>query len=1773
DNNWTYAGQPYNITGNCTNVTLAGNVFNVSGILHPGDYCKFKYNVNIYEFVTDGNYTNTATVSGKDNYGGKIPTDEDDTDNATVTIKSEINFSIVKNAYEGPYEIGETLNYTIIVNNNGNNTLYNVTVNDTVPYGLEILGLNDTICDVTGQVVNCSLSNINAAGKINIVIIVKVNSSASREPTVIQNNATGYARDINKNSFNETDDANISVIYPIITVEKTLTSGTVVEAGDYVNYTIKITNTGNGTAHNLTVIDEIQENITFYSWNDYTDGTGSVNNYSQDRIYSWNLTKLEGNNYWEINIILYINSEVSAILPNQANVTYHYGDGVENETESNLTNDNNSIGVGRPDLNVTKDAETTIPPNIAKPGDTVNYTVTICNNGTGTAYNITVNDTGLPSNWNYTGIIPDTNTCNATFNDYGDYTLFSLKNLNSSECCSFTYQVKIPEFQGEGVFTNNASVTGVDGAGGQITPGESKGIEIYVNVTLYVYKTITTNKTCYEPGDTIQFGLNVTNIGDSTAYNVTLVDYLPSWLNVSSIIIDGTSCSLPSSNCKLSGDISTGQVINMSIGNISAGTHKMIYINATIMSNASATNINNATVEGIEPGGNSTFPHSHNVSFNVCYPSLSIDKYTPDSTYPLPLEAKPNDTIVYAISIANTGNATVKDILVTDVLQNNTWTYAGQPYDGSGNCTNVTREGNVFNISGVLLSGEYCKFKYNVSIYEFAASGNYTNTATVTGKDKYGGEIPVDSDDTDNATVTVKTNVSFLIYKIVERYNRTYEIGEIVHYEMGIMNTGNNTIYNITLMDVVPAGLEIINATAYTSENDSFNCSVNWQNVTCTKESLSPWGRLDMAITAKVTSDILQQQDDPNTIINFVNLTAKTAGGIPITESDYSDEVSNLFANITIIYPIINISKTLESDYLISPPGEWATYNINVTNTGNGTAYNITINDTGLPETWTHRNVKDTPKDCVQESPDNKSFYISNLSGNSWCSFSYQVIIYEHENNGIYNNTAILNGKYGDGSPIPEQNATANITVEANISFISIKTVNKTEYGIGEIITYEITVKNIGENILYDINVTDELPIENLEHITSKCDSCINVVKTNNSIIFYLGNISPEDDEIKIYINARVLSQAACEIDIPNIAYFNATAPNGTTLSNQSSVNITVLCANLSIDKEVIVPAGNAIVRPGTNVTYRVIVSNNGRGIAYNVTVNESSSGNLTYINGSVTDSADCDVAYDKISNKFIIGILNGSTNCIFTYKMHVDELAGDGVYNNTVCVNGFDSPNTTALEPDCDSANITVEANVSLVISKTTIGNELTYGIGDIIHYKITVRNAGNNTIFDVNVTDELNNNLNYTNYSCDPINACTSSDNETFHLGNMSPDPDGVITIYINASVTDSAVCGSVIPNTAEAHAMAPNGQINKNNSVNVTVVCPDLTVNITSAAPGSPELNEPVNIEVLVENQGYKATIALDKVNVSLYVNGLYYNSTIINMTDKADETINFTWSSTSSGTFNLTVVVDPENEIKESYETNNNDTINILIKEQLDPPTIKYLSLAGGNYLSHKETFKQTFGNNSPTNLGTLYARVNFSSCPDVDGKDNCTGVNVSVKVIITDENNNQIKSINLIYNPESGRWVASFNVNEYLSEGNYKLTWIATESYGINRTYANIMPFSVDKTPPTIPSASCSTGNDSILIKVTDPSGIKSARFLYVIDGMPFYIDLPAGGTEITEYVSPDVISSNVEYYLIATDNVGNSHKTKLNIVSCFSVSPPSAVSPRIPKPPAVSGPI
>jgi len=182
------------------------------------------------------------TANAQDDNGHNVSSSDDVTViEKTIDIEPEYKLGIVKTANVEMADEGDTITYTIVVTNNGNTTLSNVSITDSlkVTYsGTEY---------PAGNVIKI-FEKLEAGKSESIVVTYTVPKGTDAETIV--NTATADSDETEP----VTSTATVIMENPSVSISKTV-SNQKVTAGDKVYYTLTVTNTGNVTLTNLLVSD------------------------------------------------------------------------------------------------------------------------------------------------------------------------------------------------------------------------------------------------------------------------------------------------------------------------------------------------------------------------------------------------------------------------------------------------------------------------------------------------------------------------------------------------------------------------------------------------------------------------------------------------------------------------------------------------------------------------------------------------------------------------------------------------------------------------------------------------------------------------------------------------------------------------------------------------------------------------------------------------------------------------------------------------------------------------------------------------------------------------------------------------------------------------------------------------------------------------------------------------------------------------------------------------------------------------------------------------------------------------------------------------------------------------------------------------------------------------------------------------------------------------------------------------------------------------------
>jgi uncharacterized repeat protein (TIGR01451 family) len=155
-----------------------------------------------------------------------------------------------------PVTPGQTISYTITVSNSGLADATGVTVSDAIPTGTTYVADSaDNGGTLSAGVLTWSGLTVTADGSLDLHFDVTVDGTDG-DGTLIDNTAT-----VNDSPTNTTHHV---VQVPILAIAKTAdpASGSIVQPGQQIDYTITVTNTGHAAADAQTVTDTLPTNVT-----------------------------------------------------------------------------------------------------------------------------------------------------------------------------------------------------------------------------------------------------------------------------------------------------------------------------------------------------------------------------------------------------------------------------------------------------------------------------------------------------------------------------------------------------------------------------------------------------------------------------------------------------------------------------------------------------------------------------------------------------------------------------------------------------------------------------------------------------------------------------------------------------------------------------------------------------------------------------------------------------------------------------------------------------------------------------------------------------------------------------------------------------------------------------------------------------------------------------------------------------------------------------------------------------------------------------------------------------------------------------------------------------------------------------------------------------------------------------------------------------------------------------------------------------------------------
>jgi len=728
------------------------------------------------------------------------------TANVTVTAAG---LAVTKSASPNPVQAGTNITYSVTVSNVGTVGAHGVSLTDAIPANTTFVSEMQTggpgfscstpAVGATGTV-TCTNALLAAGASADFQIVVRVNPTTANG-TVISNTANVSTTDTDPNLSNNSATANTTVaVTSDISVTKSGPPS--VGLGGTITYTVSISNVGTSDAQTVTLTDVVPTGTTFVS---ETQSSGPAFACSAPAVggtgtISCNIATLAAGATSTFSIVVSANAGAGSAITNTAT-------GGSASADANPANNSSSATttVAGPDLAVTKSDS----PDPVTAGSNITYTVTVQNNGTSGANNVSLVD-AIPAN---TTFVSETQTGGPTFTCstplVGTTGTINCTNalLNAATAATFQVVVQVTAGTPSGTIISNTATTSTTDAEANTT-NNSATATTTVAAAPIADLTITKSD-APDPvtaGSNITYTITITNSGTSAAANVSLSDPLPA--NTTFVSFASPAGWTPSTPAV--GSNGTVSATNASLAATASATFTLV-VNVNSGTPA-ATTITNTATTSTSSTESSTANNSATATTTVTAvaPTLA-DLVVAKSDSPDPVTAGSN--ITYTITVTNSGAAAAANVSLTDAVPTNT-TFVSfvAPAGWTPSTPSVGSGGTVSATNASLASGASASFTLVVNVNSATPGGtvitNSANAATTTAETST-------ANNSATATTTVATVTLTADLVVTKNANPSAVApGGQITYTITTLNNGPGAASGVSITDPLPAGTTLVSATS-----------------------------------------------------------------------------------------------------------------------------------------------------------------------------------------------------------------------------------------------------------------------------------------------------------------------------------------------------------------------------------------------------------------------------------------------------------------------------------------------------------------------------------------------------------------------------------------------------------------------------------------------------------------------------------------------------------------------------------------------------------------------------------------------------------------------------------------------------------------------------------------------------------------------------------------------------------------------------------------------
>ena len=1310
---------------------------------------------------------NSATATGTPPGG---PTTTTPPSTTTTPLTPVVSLSLTKTADTATYTLGQTVTYSFLVKNTGTVTMDKINVTDT--FTTAGTGtLSAITCPVTTLSPNaettCTATYVTTQADVDAGQIVNVATAHGTQPPTTAM-PTPAPTDSNTSTVTITSTASpkLDLFKKASSIVDSNGDG-VQNAGDTINYTFDVTNSGTVTMSNIAITDTMLGAANPAVTITCTTPAGGLAPTATMTCTATPYTITQ--------------ADVDAGNVHNAATATGTPPGSTTPIDPSTPSTTDTPIAAAPSITVAKTADKTT----FKAGDTITYSFAVANTGNVTLTNVSLADT-------FTAPATSTTqpTCPTT-------TLTAKGTAGATMTCTMTYTATQADVD-KGSIVNAVTATGNPPTGTPVTGTDTHTISETPAPAISIVKDVKTiadvnANRLTDAGDTVIYTFTVTNDG-----NVTLTKPTAGWISDDKLGAAATyTCT----------SVVGTDVNKLAPGDSITCVNDTPYV-LTAADQTAKTVTNTATAHGTTPTKTDvgSTPDTATVMLVAPIRKLGLTKAVADTTRTSG-GYETNDQLAYTFTVTNTGNVAVDALTITDGV-------APDSFSGTGTLSAITCDQTTLAVDAVTT----CRASYTVTQADVNA-GSIINAATAHGTTPgigTGPTVPVDSNQA-TTTITANQTATLTLDKTAgaifdKNADGKTNAGDTIAYSFLVTNTGTSTITDITVTDdkltsqniIVTCPLTTLDAGASTTctaapyvltqadvdaatvvnkatangtgpggpvvpptdtvtttvpqkpsmgvdkvagpvanaNSDAITGNVgdtiaytfvvtNTGTVTMNRptagwvtdtllgagETYTCNDATGTAVTSLAPNASVTCTGDQPYVLTLADVNAghvansATTAGTPPTGPDVPSTPDTTDTPITPA-PAITVDKTASTtSYKV---GDTITYSYLVANTGN-----VTLTSVGVTDVFTN-----PPAGAGTASAVTCPVTTLDPGRSTTCTSTY-VTTQTDVDTGKIDNTATASGTPPPGAPFTStdtQEVTNTATSKLDLLKKVATSVDVNADGLvdaGDTITWTFDVTNSGNVTMTNVTIADPTLADAGVAITCPAGAA---------------SMAPG---VTIQCTSGTYTVTAADVangSVKNTATATGTPPSGpNTPSNPSETTTTTTqpAPALTVEKS----ASQATFAAGDTITYSFLVTNTGNVPLNNVNVTDTFTSG-----GSGTMSA--------ISCPLTTLELKGTTTCTATYvttQADVDK----GSIDNAAVAHGTqppttDNPTPTPTDSTPDTETVTNTATPELALDKAAgaivdaNGDKLT-NAGDTIAYTFTVTNNGNVTVSNLVVQDAM--------------------------------------------------------------------------------------------------------------------------------------------------------------------------------------------------------------------------------------------------------------------------------------------------------------------------------------------------------------------------------------------------------------------------------------------------